>query len=241
MDDLKRSFTKDFDLSNHAETEQIVAGANQWAVPWADLMMVMFVLFVVMFIYAESHQDVRVLFSAEAAQKADAASSLDPLMGLIGNISSLSSAASGSESVRMPVNEVIYKSQVNGISVIKESDGKVRVSLRGDLFFKENEDSLASGADAYLQEIADVMKVSTGSIHVVGYVDDVEAAGPASFSLSARRAADVASHLISTFGMDPKRFIISGRGAYRPELPGTSSSNRAMNRRVEVIILTDMI
>jgi len=162
-------------------------------------------------------------------------------MGLIGNISSLSSSRGGADAVRMPANEVIYKSQDNGISIIKESDGKIRISLRGDLFFKENQDTLAADVDTYLQEIADLVKVSAGSVHVVGYVDEVEAAGPESFSLSTRRAAEVASHLIKTFGMEPKRFIISGRGAYSPEVPGTSSSNRAQNRRVEVIILTDMI
>lgn len=241
MNDLKRNFTKEFEISEQGEEHLASAGAHQWAVPWADLMMVMFVLFVVLFIYADTHKDVRVLFSAETAQKVETASSLNPLMGLIGNISSLSSGAGGSDMVRMPTNEIIYKSHNNGISVIRESDGKVRITLRGDLFFKENQESLAPGVDRYLQEIADVIRVSAGSIHVVGYVDEVEAAGPASFTLSTRRATDVVSHLIKAFEMDPKRFIISGRGAYHPDVPGTDSDSRAMNRRVEVIILTDMI
>lgn len=241
MNDLKRSFTKEFDLAHEDAPEQLASEVSQWAVPWADLMMVMFVLFVVLFIYASNQQDVRVLFSADSAQRAEASSALDPLMGLIGNISSVASDQGSSDMVRLPINEIIYKSDDNSISVIRESGGKVRISLRGDLFFKENQDTLSSDVDSYLKEIADVVKVSAGSIHVVGYVDQVEAEGPASFSLSTRRASDVASHLIKTFGMAPKRFIISGRGAYNPEVPGTDKTSRAMNRRVEVIILTDMI
>ena len=241
MNDLKRDFTKDFDLFEHEDSGRTVAGHNQWAVPWADLMMVMFVLFVVLFIYADTHKDVRVLFSADASRQAKEASAIAPLMGLIGNISSLSSSAGGSDVVRMPANEIIYKSQNNGVSVIRESDGKVRITLRGSLFFKENQATLSAGVDTYLKQVADVVRVSSGSIHVVGYVDEIEADGPASFSLSSNRASEVASRMIESFGLDPKRFIISGRGAYSPEVPGTTSSNRAMNRRVEVIILTDMI
>jgi len=241
MNDLQRDFTKPFDATIMHGDESSQEAANKWAVPWADLMMVMFVLFVVMFIYAQTHQDVKILFSAEAARKAEKSSSLDPLIGLIGQISGLTGDNGGSDSVRMPVNEVLYKSKGNGITVVRDNNDRVRITLRGNLFFQEGEGGLAGTADQYLREIADVVRVSTGSVHVIGHADESENIGTDSFVLSAKRAADVASYFIDTFKMSPDRFVISARGAYQPDVPSADGENQAMNRRVEVILLTDRI
>lgn len=240
MNDLKRDFTKPFDASVLQQGSGLQDDANRWAVPWADLMMVMFVLFVVMFIYAQSHQDVKVLFSQETAQTIEKTSSLDPLIGLIGQISGLN-ANGGTDSVRMPVNDVLYKSADNGITVVREGNDKVRITLRGDLFFGENQSRLKATADQYLREIADVVKVSVGSVHVIGHATQREDSGTNGFRLSTKRAIDVASRFINTFNMSPNRFVITGRGAHRPDVPATSEQTLTMNRRVEVILLTDRI
>lgn len=241
MNDLQRDFTKPFDAAALLGNSSSPEGAERWAVPWADLMMVMFVLFVVMFIYAQTHQDVKVLFSEETAQKIEKTSSLDPLIGLIGQISGLTADGGGSDSVRMPVNEILYKSKGNGITVIRDNNDRVRITLSGNLFFGTGQSGLAKTADQYLQEIADVVRVSTGSVHVIGHADEEEVEGTDSFALSTKRAADVAAYFIDTFNMSPDRFVISGRGAYRPDVPSTNGSSRSKNRRVEVILLTDRI
>lgn len=241
MNNLQRDFTKPFDVAALQANVPSPDSAGRWAVPWADLMMVMFVLFVVMFIYSQTHQDVKVLFSEETAQTIEKTSSLDPLIGLIGQISGLVADGGGSDSVRMPVNEVLYKSKGNGITVIRDNNDSVRITLRGDLFFENGQSGLAKTADRYLREIADVVRVSTGSVHVIGHTDAQEQMGSDSFLLSTKRAADVADYFIDTFDMSPDRFVISGRGAYRPDVPSTDDASRSMNRRVEVILLTDRI
>jgi len=240
MRDIEKSFTKSFSSFDQIEGQATVRGMNDWAVPWADLMMVMFVLFVVLFIYANTHQDVKVLFSEQSASDAQATSTLDPLIGLIGQIASRADASGTHEVVRMAESQVLYRSRTDGVSVVRESQNRVRVTLRGGLFFDSGDEMLKPEAVTYIQEIAEVIKLSIGTVHVVGYASEDESQGPESFELSTRRAADVADFLMVEFKVDPKRVIVTGRGSYLPELPGTSEANQSLNRRVEIVITNEI-
>ncbi|WP_338666985.1 OmpA/MotB family protein [Pseudodesulfovibrio methanolicus] len=222
-----------FDQMEGADTAR---GANDWAVPWSDLMMIMFVLFAVLFIYASTRQDVKILFSNQSAEKAQSASALDPLLGLIGQIASRTATGGSQDVVRVAENEVLYRSRTNGITVVREAQGRVRVTLRGDLFFDGSSGLLKPESAAYLDEIGNLVRLSVGLVHVIGFVDQSEAQGAQSFTLSSERAAGVAEQLINRLGIDPKRLVVTGRGAYQPELPDTSAANQAQNRRVEIVI-----
>lgn len=240
MRDIEKSFTTSFSSFDQVEGQSTANGMNDWAVPWSDLMMVMFVLFVVLFIYSETHQNVKVLFSPQSADSAQAASTLDPLIGLIGQISSKADAHGTGDIVHMADNTVLYRSRADGVSVVREGQERIRVTLRGDLFFGVGGETLKSGSSQYLFEIAEIIKLSVGTVHVVGYAAEDESSGASSFSLSTRRAADVADYLMTHFNVEPRRIIITGRGAYLPELPGTSKANMAMNRRVEIVITNEI-
>lgn len=238
MKEIEKRFTRDFNSFDQMDGGRI-QGMNDWSVPWADLMMVMFVLFVVLFIYASSHQDVKVLFSNQSAEEARSSSSLDPLIGLIGQIASRADSSGTSEIVRVAQNEVLYRSRANGVSVVREAAGQVRITLRGELFFDEKSGELKEGSGHYLNEIAELIRLSLGTVHVIGYADVSESEGSQSFALSTGRAANVADYLISSFGIEPKRIIITGRGSYQPEVPDTSVENQMMNRRVEIVIVNE--
>ena len=179
------------------EVQADVRGMNDWAVPWSDLMMVMFVLFVVLFIYASTHQGVKVLFSEQAAGEAQATSTLDPLMGLIGQIAKAADGGGADNLVRTTGNQVLYRSRVDGVSVVREGAGRVRITLRGELFFASNDGLLQPDSDQYLHEIAELVRLSLGTVHVVGYASADESSGTESFSLSTQRATDVADYLIT--------------------------------------------
>lgn len=230
----------DFSSFEKFESADQVRGMNDWAVPWSDLMMVMFVLFVVLFVYASSHQDVKVLFSEQSAGKAQATSTLDPLIGLIGQISSRADGLGNQDVVRVAEKQVIYRSREDGVSIIREGQDRIRVSLRGELFFEGGNGRLKPESAQYLAEIAEVVQLSVGSVHVVGFASQDEANGTDSFSISTDRAAGVANHLITEFGIEPRRVVITGRGAYMPELPDTSETNLALNRRVEIVITNEI-
>lgn len=240
MRELEKNFTTDFSSFEQMEGQPAVRGMNDWAVPWSDLMMVMFVLFVVLFIYSTSHKDVKILFSEQAKGEAMATSTLDPLIGLIGQISSRVDNNGAQDFVRMASNQVVYRSRADGVSVVREGSKRVRITLRGDLFFGAGQEVLKLNSKQYLEEIAELIRLSVGNVHVIGYASEDESVGAESFGLSSKRAAEVADLLITKFTVDPKRISVTGRGAFSPELPGTSDHNQAMNRRVEIIITNEI-
>jgi len=239
MIDMEAKQNEDFTSFAKFEGCGQARGMNDWAVPWSDLMMVMFVLFVVLFVYSTTHKDVKVLFSQQAADDAQATSALDPLIGLIGQIASRADSRGSNEIIRMADHQVLYRSRENGVSVIRDGQHRIRVTMRGNLFFDAGSGALKPESVQYLAEVAEVVKLSVGGVHVMGFSSQDEASGPESFSISTQRASDVAALLISQFNIAPKRVTITGRGAYMPEVPGTTESNQAMNRRVEIIITND--
>ena len=212
---------------------------SSWAVPWADLMMVMFVLFVVLYVYAVRHKDVTVVFGGESRY---ASSSLDgtPLQGLIGRIAAhVGAGPARGTSLGFGDSEVLFASDETGVSVVRGADGSMKVTLRGDVFFADGKAALQASATAYLDELSELFGYTRGNVHIIGYAAGDETSVGDSFELSAQRAVGVARYLIDKDGLDPKRVAVSGRGAFRPEVPATSDGNRTKNRRVEILLLNE--
>lgn len=212
--------------------EQPGGGLTDWAVPWSDLMMTLCVLFVVLFVYASTHKNVTVLFRPNPSQ------AVDPVGGMSERL--LDRLEDRTLFLRVTDGrEVLYRSDHLGVSVVREPGGHIRVTLRGDVFFEPGHAELQPRSLAYLDEVAGILRTHGGLIHVLGYVDESEASTADGFDLSARRAANVARHLLDTQGLDPRRLLVSGHGAYRPESPSGLPGGPERNRRVEILLLAD--
>jgi OOP family OmpA-OmpF porin len=74
-------------------------------------------------------------------------------------------------------------------------------------------------------------------IEVAGHTDNI---GTKKYNkkLSLKRAKAVAELLIK-FGVNPKMIVVKGYGEDYPLVPNTTSTNRALNRRVEIINITN--
>ncbi|WP_018123906.1 OmpA/MotB family protein [Desulfovibrio oxyclinae] len=219
------------------EASALQEQGGDWATSWADLMMVMFVLFTVLFVYAGNKAELKVLFSPDTAERAKETNSIDPLLGLIGNLSGL---ADSSNAVNGPAGyqgEVVFKARDNAVTVLREGDS-MRVIMRGDIFFAPGGESLLSGADEYLDEIGSILRTTQGNVMVVGYAAATELEGKSGFSLSAGRAESVAERLIGRYGMRPERIAVTGRGAHSPDVPAYLEDSADLNRRVEIIMVT---
>jgi len=219
----------------------LAAGGNfaEWSVPWADLMMIMFVLFAVLFIYSRSHTDKP---APQAPRAAATLAPTDPMQAFLGQLDDPVHGGKAFQDVSgKAVRETYYQSDNLGISVVRETDRQVRVFLRGDLFFSPGGADLAQNGAPYLARIAEILRVSSGAVLVVGHAAEGEAKTEAeSLGLSARRAASVAEYFISTAKLDARRFLITGRGSFQPEVPASVEDASRRNRRVEVLVLTDM-
>ncbi len=231
-----------FRKHGHDGPRAVAAGGNfaEWSVPWSDLMMIMFIVFAVLFVYQATRKEPQ---APSQPKVAETKAPTDPMQAFLGQLNDpvKGGKATFTQARDAATRETYYQSDNLGIQVVRETDRQVRVFLRGDLFFSPGGDRLVTSSADYLGQIAEILRVSSGAVLVIGHADEGEAKTPEeSLGLSARRAANVAEYFIRTAGLDARRFMVTGRGAFQPETPASDPDAQKRNRRVEVLVLTDI-
>ncbi|MFH2124803.1 MAG: flagellar motor protein MotB [Pseudomonadota bacterium] len=118
-------------------------------------------------------------------------------------------------------------------------DNTMRIILTGDLLFNTGKAELSQAAQQSLQKVATAIKQTPYMINVIGHTDNLPMHSErfdTNWELSVARASRVARFLIEETNMNPNQFVISGYSSFRPVKPNTNAENRAINRRVEIII-----
>ncbi len=86
-----------------------------------------------------------------------------------------------------------------------------------------------------IKKIAEVLKANPKiDIEIDGYTDNI-GSKKYNLKLSFQRAEAVKNVLVKVYGINQKRITVKGCGEDYPLLPNTTSTNRALNRRVEII------
>jgi OOP family OmpA-OmpF porin len=106
-----------------------------------------------------------------------------------------------------------------------------------DLDFGTGSADLDEGQYASLAELAAwLAKAPSARIVLVGHTDAVGSL-EANVSLSRRRAASVADRLVTNYGIDRAQLDAAGAGYLAPRASNLTEAGRAVNRRVEVVLL----
>lgn len=124
-------------------------------------------------------------------------------------------------------------------------DGGFRLTLPDSILFDFGSSELRGDSTQALTLIAEVLEFyADAEIIVVGYTDAVGSA-TANQRLSEQRAQSVVDALIGDHGVEMERMSAEGRGADEPVADNANpdgSDNpegRQLNRRVEIVVLTD--
>ncbi|OPZ02827.1 MAG: putative lipoprotein YiaD precursor [candidate division BRC1 bacterium ADurb.BinA364] len=118
----------------------------------------------------------------------------------------------------------------------------MRIVLTGDVLFDTGQADLRPAARQSLRTIAEILRRTPYVVNVVGHTDNVPMSSPrypSNWELSTARACQVARFLIDEMGLPGDRFFVSGHSYFQPVKPNDTASNRAANRRVEIIITKD--
>ncbi len=214
-----------------------------WSVAWADLMMTMFILFLVMFAYKTSGHDF--LSRSTSGRQAVIKSFAGPLPP--GGLSEEMKGSGSRQQVRQSVARMYDFSKIfikenrlrNFAAINLTPDQAIKIILTGDLLFDQGRAKLKPAARRSLQKMAPLLAYTPYHVEVVGYTDNIPIHSiyfPSNWELSAARAAAVARFLITTIGLPPNKVSIAGRASFRPIVKNDSAAHRALNRRVEIII-----
>ncbi len=139
------------------------------------------------------------------------------------------------ETVEAAIAEQISKASAN----VEEREGEVIVRFPGKFAFPSGEETLTTDFLVALNNLATVIEKSEGDIIIAGHTDDRPIKTEqfrSNWDLSAARANSVVHYLLEYTDVDSSRLAAMGYADSRPLAPNDSPENRALNRRVEVII-----
>lgn len=161
--------------------------------------------------------------------------------GLVGNAMDAEEARREDQSKRLDEQSRQLKENRRLIEELRRGGADVRETSRGvivnvpDVLFEFGRADLTRGAEGTVGEIAKAVRnFPQRRIFVEGHTDSVGSAG-FNDRLSRDRARSVADSLVDR-GVAPRRITTRGFGETQPIASNSSSTGRAKNRRVEVII-----
>jgi two-component system copper resistance phosphate regulon response regulator CusR len=129
--------------------------------------------------------------------------------------------------------------KTRSVSVTSTKEGMV-VSLRELGFFASGSTALQPSALAVLDQFVKVAGPLHTRIRIEGHTDNVPIHNgrfDSNWELSTARATEIIKLFITNYGMAPDRLSASGYGEYYPVASNDTPQGRAMNRRVDLVIL----
>jgi chemotaxis protein MotB len=150
---------------------------------------------------------------------------------------------------RMPMNLLELKRQLESrlereigqqtVALAMTRDGLV-ISLREVGFFESGSAVPRANAASSLRTIAGTLQMASNKLRIEGHTDDIPIRNehyPSNWDLSAARASSIARALIEQYDFEPERISVAGYAQYHPIASNTSDAGRAMNRRVDLVVL----
>ena len=220
--------------------------AERWLLTYADLITLLLAFFIMMYVFSKR----------DAYKYDEVASHLKTIfsggVGLAGKgsvtsttpspIDMPSRGASSGEIKRQLEGEFIDKNHDKpggeNISVFSDERGVV-IRVLDKAFFDEGKAELKEGAKIALDRIVPIIKNVENHIRIEGHTDNVPISTDefkSNWELSVRRSTEVVRYLIEKRGLSPERISATGYAEYRPIAKNTSPQNRALNRRIEIIV-----
>ena len=124
------------------------------------------------------------------------------------------------------------------VAVHSSAEGLI-ISLREIGFFDTGSDQIKTGSAAAFARLAGVLRPTGNNIRIEGHTDNVpihNAHFSSNWDLSTARATATVRLLIQD-GLVPERLAASGYAEYHPVADNQTVAGRAVNRRVDIVIV----
>lgn len=246
--------------------QQNEGGQQRWLITYADLITLLMIFFVLMYTmsqvdavkYKAVANSLSVVLTGDAMSMLDARgpSLADGLSGqqlpegaeenpsLQGQLDEVKSMVE--EFIRLQDQEASEKGQgevatrLGDYIVIVEQERGLVISIKDTLLFASGSNELTPQAKMVISKVGEAVKPIPNYVRVEGHTDNLPihtTRFPSNWELSVLRATNVVHILQDTAGINPERLSAIGYGEYRPLVANDSEINRAMNRRVDIVIL----
>ena len=140
------------------------------------------------------------------------------------------------------LKEFIEENGLSDVIDITDTDRGVLIQLSDNVLFQSAKATLIEESKGVLNEISGLISKLPNRILVEGHTDTVPintAQFPTNWELSVDRAVNVVRYFVEEKGLNPSRFTAAGYGEYQPIAPNDTATNMALNRRVNILILSE--
>ncbi len=231
---------------------------ERWLVSYADFITLLFAFFTVL--YATSQHDIkkqeefeksiRKYFSAPSAMGAGAGdfNTESENRNLIESpIAGFPPMNAGPQEVQDYVQRVLKKSMNKEeyqevIQDVHHDSVGARIQLAASSLFPSGSAELRASSAAALDKIGELLRQSNRRLIIEGHTDNEPVHTnkyPSNWELSAVRATKVLRYLAARDQIDVKRMAAIAYADQKPIAPNDSDVNRAKNRRIEILIVSD--
>ncbi len=118
------------------------------------------------------------------------------------------------------------------------------IHIKDNILFESGNAELKEDARAVLSLLSDELKGIENHLLIEGHTDNVPistAKYPSNWELSAARATNVVRYFVENKGYIPERISARGFGEYRPIASNATDFGRNRNRRVDIVVLSDVL
>ncbi len=125
------------------------------------------------------------------------------------------------------------------LQVQVQREGLVIRLIADKILFKTGDAEVRPEGRKLVALVTRVIRPLPNAIRIEGNTDNVPIRGGrfhSNWELSTMRATNVAEVMIVHGGINPERVSVVGYGQVRPLVPNTTAANRALNRRVEIVL-----
>jgi len=138
---------------------------------------------------------------------------------------------------------VIKKEHLEKTVMVKSEERGIVVTVLTDKFlFDKGAAEVRPQFNYVLDAVALPLRSINNQVRVEGYTDDLPIDTPqfpSNWELSTTRATNVLRYFIDHNDLPPNRLSAAGYADTRPICPNSSDQNRALNRRVEIVVLRE--
>lgn len=226
---------------------------DRWLVSYADFITLLFAFFVVLYSTAQvDRKKVAALSSAiqtafqqlganpATANTATPQDFADVHMALPVSTMTPIEQARDLTGLRKELEQTLVPEILRGDVALRNGRDGLVISLREAGFFDSGSAGVKIASQPAFSRIAKLLGDGQYNIRIEGHTDNVRIHNlqySSNWELSTARSTETIRLLVVKYGLDPQRLSASGYGEYHPIASNDTEAGRALNRRVDLVVL----
>jgi chemotaxis protein MotB len=217
---------------------------ERWLITYADLITLLMVFFVVLYAmsmvdqkkYSELSQSLAIVFGQTGRS-----GMLDGGRTVIPD-NAVHKQKRNITNTREQIRRMLQSMGLEGKISVRDEGRGIVLSVKDTVFFRPGSADLGSQAREVMSSLGKLLSPLPNSIRVEGHTDNIPIRNARYYSnweLSTDRAISVLHYLTQNTAISPERLSAAGYGEYKPLTSNDNESGRAVNRRVDIVLLSE--